>query len=81
MKKVQLSILIGFVLGLVTSYFTLDYNGWTLNRMDPNGKVMSSTSELDFNLITNGFLLIVGFTILIYILLTVIEKIKRSKSS
>jgi uncharacterized membrane protein len=72
--KTWISIIAGIVFGLILSYFFLDYNGWTLQQIDDSGKVINTTNELDFNLITNSFLIMVALTVLIYGVWTLIER-------
>lgn len=42
--------------------------------MDVNGEVTKTINELDFNLITNSFLIVLGVSILIYVIWRFIEK-------
>ena len=72
--KGWISLLSGLIIGIIISYFVLDYKGWTIYQMDVNGEVTKTINELDFNLITNSFLIVLGVTILIYVIWTFIEK-------
>jgi high-affinity Fe2+/Pb2+ permease len=72
--KIWISIITGIVFGFILSYIFLDYNGWTLIQGDENGNVINTTNELDFNLITNSFLIMVVVSVLIYGAWTLIER-------
>lgn len=78
--KVWFSLLGGLVIGIILSYFFLEYNGWAIHHMGENGEVVKTIKELDFNLITNGFLIVVGVSFLIYVVWTLIERKKSDKS-
>ncbi|PFA69830.1 hypothetical protein CN378_03420 [Bacillus sp. AFS015802] len=78
MKKGWISIVGGIILGLILSFFTLEYDGWKYITVSGNGEVEQVIHELDFNLITNTFLLMTACGILMYSILSMIEK-KRSK--
>ncbi len=78
MKKGWISIISGLILGLIISYFTLDYNGWTIIHHNEDGEVEKTINELDFNLITNSFLIVVASIIMIYLLQKLNDKY-RSK--
>lgn len=72
--KVWLSLLSGLIIGLILSYFFLDYNGWTLHLTGVNGEVIRTTRELDFNLISNAFLIVMATSAVIYGAWTLVEK-------
>jgi hypothetical protein len=72
--KGWISLLSGLIIGIIISYFVLDYKGWTIYQVDVNGEVTKTINELDFNLITNSFLIVLGVSILIYVIWTFIEK-------
>lgn len=78
MKKGWISIVGGLLLGLAISYVVLDYNGWTLVTIGSNGEATSSINELDFDLMTNAFGLVLICTAVIYGALTVISKKKQA---
>ena len=78
MKKVWLSLISGLILGLIISFYTLDYNGWKMHRLGEKGEVISTINEMDFNLITNCFLIVLVSILVIYILLAVLEKIRKT---
>ncbi|MEI5908076.1 hypothetical protein WAK64_13530 [Bacillus spongiae] len=75
MKKGWISIVGGFIVGFIISFFTLEYNGWTHIFLDSNGEVEKVINELDVNLLTNSFFIIIATAIVIYLLLSIIEKL------
>ncbi|TFI46897.1 hypothetical protein E4O93_15465 [Diaphorobacter sp. DS2] len=69
----------GIVLGVIISYFTLNYTSWTIYEMDFKGNTAKKiTNELDFDLLTNSFLIILACTLLIYIVGTLIDKYRKN---
>ena len=74
MKKGWVSIIGGIIIGLIISYFTLEYDGWQVTHYDKNGEVSQVINEIDVNLITNSFLIIVASAVAVYIALTLIGK-------
>ncbi|WP_061809632.1 hypothetical protein [Rossellomorea vietnamensis] len=78
MKKGWISIVGGIIVGLILSFFTLEYDGWKYITVSGNGEVEQVIHELDFNLITNTFLLMMACGIILYSILSMIEK-KKSK--
>ena len=79
MKNGWLSIVSGLIIGLIISYFTLEYNGLTIIHMNKDGEVKKTINDLDFNLITNSFLIVVASIIVISILLNIIDKYRNNK--
>ncbi|MBN8191902.1 hypothetical protein JI667_07045 [Bacillus sp. NTK074B] len=79
MKKGWMSIVGGIIGGLILSFFTLEYDGWKYITVSGNGEVEQVIHELDFNLITNAFLLMIVCGIILYSLLSMIEK-KKSRN-
>ncbi|BCB02754.1 hypothetical protein [Bacillus sp. KH172YL63] len=80
MKKGWISVIGGIVVGLILSFRFLEYNGWIIYKMDEEGQVESTVKEMDFNLITNSFLLIVASALIIYFVLRMIERVWPGKS-
>lgn len=74
MKKGWISIVIGLILGLALSYFLLSYNGWTMISIGKDGETLSSVNELDFDLITNAFGLVLLCIGVVYGTLSVFNK-------
>jgi hypothetical protein len=77
MKKGWISIIGGLILGLIISFFTLEYNGWTFIRHNRNGEVYQVTNEIDINLMMNSLLIIAASGMAIYIVLRLVEKFFR----
>lgn len=69
MNKTFISIVGGLIVGLVISFFTLDYNGLTIVHHNQAGEVEKVINELDFNLLSNSLLIVIASIIVIYILL------------
>ncbi|WP_264737322.1 hypothetical protein [Cytobacillus firmus] len=61
--KVWISLLSTLLIGIILSYFFLDYN-WTIHQMGENSE-------------SNGFLIVVAVSILIYVVWTKIERKKE----
>lgn len=74
MKKGWLSILVGLVIGLALSYFLLSYNGWTMVSIGKDGETLNSVNELDFDLITNAFGIVLFCIAVVYGTLSVFSK-------
>ncbi|MGH2318626.1 hypothetical protein ACRC6Q_12710 [Planococcus sp. SE5232] len=74
MRKGWISIIGGFVLGIVISFFTLEYNGWQIIRHGRDGMAYQKINDLDIDLLHNSFLIIVVSCIGIYFVLTLLEK-------
>ncbi|WP_175989490.1 hypothetical protein [Bacillus sp. Marseille-Q1617] len=74
MKKSLTSIIGGVIIGLIISFFTLEYDGWKFVQHNSDGEVYQVLNEIDVNHITNSFLIIVGSGVAIYISLTLFEK-------
>ena len=74
MMKTWFSLLCGLIIAFTLSYFFLGYNGWTIHQTGKNGEITKTINELDFNLITNAFLIMMAASILIYGVWTLIEK-------
>lgn len=79
MKKGWISVSLGLIVGAIISYFTLNYDGWTIHYYDGDGNRLQTIHELDINLLMNGFIIIVAVSALIYFIWTIIEK-KVSKT-
>ncbi|MEG9295148.1 hypothetical protein V6B33_01695 [Mangrovibacillus sp. Mu-81] len=65
-------------MGLIISIFALEYDGWKYILVDGSGEVeVVNDLDLDFNLITNTFLIMVGSGIFIYLMLVVVKRLKK----
>jgi heme/copper-type cytochrome/quinol oxidase subunit 2 len=72
--KGKISIISGLLIGLLISYFTLDYRGSSTSLLGVDGKVLNEITELDFSFINNAFIIIVITSGIIYYLLVKLEK-------
>lgn len=73
MKKGWISILSGFIFGLVISFTTLRYDGWKIIKHDKNAAAFQGIKELEFYLITNSFFIMMVSGIGIYLILSTFE--------
>jgi heme/copper-type cytochrome/quinol oxidase subunit 2 len=80
--KGKTSIISGLLIGLLISYFILDYRESSTSHLGVDGKVLNKITELDFSFINNAFIIIVITSGIIYYLLVKLEKSeqKRNKS-
>jgi hypothetical protein len=72
--KGKISIISGLLIGLLISYFTLDYRGSSTSYLVVDGKVLNEITEMDFSFINNAFIIIVITSGIIYYLLVKLEK-------
>ncbi len=77
MNKTLISIVCGLIVGLLISFFTLDYNGLTIVHHNQAGEVEKVINELDFNLLSNSLLIVIASIIVIYIFLRLKDKIAK----
>lgn len=77
MKKGWISIFGGIVLGIIISFFTLEYSGWQINRYNRDGMFYQRINEIDINLVNNSFIIIVVSCIAIYLVLFLSEKLRN----
>ncbi len=78
MKKAFFSILGGLVLGLILSFILFDYqSSWTsyLNRAGVDQVV----KEMDFDFVFNTSLMVIGISILIFLIWSLVDKKKDDK--
>ncbi|TMU83599.1 hypothetical protein FGG79_19445 [Bacillus sp. BHET2] len=80
MKKGWISVIGGFIAGLILSFEFLEYNGWIIHKMSTEGEIESTMKEMDFNMITNSFLLMAVSALSIYLVLRLIEIVWKRKS-
>ncbi len=74
MLKKIVSIIGGIIISLVISYFTLSYDGHEIHFHDRDGNRFQIIQEPDTNLMMNGLLIVLGTTLIIYLVWTFIEK-------
>ncbi|MBD7908549.1 hypothetical protein [Sporosarcina gallistercoris] len=74
MKKFGLSLLGGSVLGIILSVVFMDYQKTSYEVLHQAGVEKRTVKDLDFEFVFNASLLILGFTVVIYVIWTYIEK-------
>ncbi|WP_432352920.1 hypothetical protein [Sporosarcina sp. A2] len=79
MKKLALSLVGGGVIGLILSFLLMDYENSSYEILHQAGVGKRTISEMDFEFVFNSFFLILGFTIVIYVIWTYIEKKRDTK--
>ncbi|WP_282019469.1 hypothetical protein [Planomicrobium okeanokoites] len=78
MKKSFLSILGGLVLGLILSFLLFDYQSSWSTHLNRAG-VDQIVNEMDFDFVFNSSLLVIGISILIFLVWSFVEKKKDEK--
>lgn len=76
MKKFGLSLLGGSVLGIILSVVFMDYQKTGYEVLHQAGVAKRTVKDADFEFLFNASLLVLGFTIVIYVIWTYIEKKK-----
>lgn len=74
MKKGKIAIFSGIIIGLIVAFFSLEYNGMTLINVKPDGSEQV-INEIDFNLVTDTFLIIMVSVLAMYLILSLINKL------
>lgn len=74
MKKFGLSLLGGSVIGIILSVIFLDYKKTSYEVLHQAGVAKRTVQDMDLEFLFNASLLIIGFTVVIYVLWTYIEK-------
>lgn len=78
MKKFTFSLLGGIMIGIVLAFSLWDYSGATYEIIGQAG-VDRTIKEMDFAFLFNTSLIVLAFTVLIYLVWTFIEKKKHEK--
>jgi hypothetical protein len=73
-KKGKIAIFSGIMIGLIIAFFRLEYNVMTLIYVMPDGSEQV-VNEIDFNLVTDTFLIIVASVLAMYLILSLINKL------
>jgi H+/Cl- antiporter ClcA len=73
-KKGKIAIFSGIMIGLIIAFFRLEYNGMTLIYIEADGSEQV-VHEIDFNLVTDTFLIIVVSVLAMYLILSLINKL------
>ncbi|TFE00629.1 hypothetical protein [Jeotgalibacillus salarius] len=74
MKKFFFSLLGGIFFGGIISFFLMDYRDTGYELGNYYGITSKTVKELDFNFIFNVGIIIIGVSILIFVIWTYIEK-------
>lgn len=78
MKKFSFSFLGGIVIGAILSFFFWDYSAPTFEVINDTGEDYTVT-EMDFDFVFNASLLILAFSVLLYVIWTFADKKKDEK--
>ena len=78
MKKAFLSILGGLVLGLILSFLLFDYQSSWSTHLNRAG-VDQIVNEMDFDFVFNSSLLVIGISILIFLVWSFVDKKRDEK--
>lgn len=79
LKKISFSLLGGVLIGLAISFVLMDYKDMSFEILDQGGIESRWIREMDFNFIFNASLLIIGTSILLFVIWTFIEKFVAKK--
>ncbi|MGG0643508.1 hypothetical protein ABE021_06165 [Sporosarcina gallistercoris] len=74
MKRFGLSLLGGSVLGIILSVVSMDYQKMSYEVLHQAGVAKRTVTDMDFEFLFNASLLILGCTVVIYVIWTYIEK-------
>ena len=78
MKKAFFSILGGLVLGLILSFILFDYQSSWISHLNRAG-VDQIVREMDFDFVFNTSLMVIGISILIFLIWSFADKKKDEK--
>ncbi|MFC6040131.1 hypothetical protein ACFPYN_11940 [Paenisporosarcina macmurdoensis] len=78
-KKISFSLLGGLLIGLAISLVLMDYKDMSFEILDQGGIESRWIREIDFNFIFNASLLVIGTSILLFVIWTFIEKFVAKK--
>ncbi|TDL31503.1 hypothetical protein E2R51_14170 [Jeotgalibacillus sp. S-D1] len=74
MKKFSLSLIGGVIIGLFLSFLLMDYEDIRYDIQGLGGIESRTIREMDFDFVFNASFIIVGISILIFVIWTVVEK-------
>ncbi|SEN60710.1 hypothetical protein SAMN04487786_4080 [Paenisporosarcina quisquiliarum] len=74
MRKLPLSLLGGTIIGLIVSFTLMDYRDIKYEIRNQGGIESRWIREMDFDFVFNASALIIGISVLIFIVWTFIEK-------
>ncbi|MDW0110914.1 hypothetical protein [Sporosarcina aquimarina] len=76
MKKLILSLAGGSLAGIILSFLLMNYESMSYEIFDQAGVAKRTVKDMDFDFVFSAALLVVGCTIVIYVIWTYIEKKK-----
>lgn len=74
MKKFSFSLLSGVLIGLALSFVLMDYKDMSFEILEQGGIESRWIREMDFDFVFNASLLVIGTSILLFVIWTFIEK-------
>ncbi|MCZ8534303.1 hypothetical protein [Psychrobacillus psychrodurans] len=74
MRKLSLSLLGGTITGLIVSFILMDYRDIKYEIRNQGGIESRWIREMDFDFVINASALIIGISVLIFVVWTFIEK-------
>lgn len=74
MRKLSLSLLGGTIIGLIVSFTLMDYRDIKYEIRNQGGIESRWIREMDFDFVFNASALIIGISVLIFVVWTFIEK-------
>jgi len=74
MKKFPLSLLGGVIIGLIVSFLLMDYEDIRYEVRNLGGIESRWIREMDFDFVFNASILVIGISILIFVIWTLVEK-------
>ena len=74
MRKLSLSLLGGTIIGLIVSFTLMDYRDIKYEIRNQGGIESRWIREMDFDFVFNASALIIGISVLIFVIWTSIEK-------
>ena len=79
LKKISFSLLGGVLIGLAISFVLMDYKDMSFEILDQRGIESRWIREMDFDFVFNASLLVIGTSILLFVIWTFIEKFVAKK--
>jgi hypothetical protein len=79
LKKISFSLLGGVLIGLAIAIVPMDYKDMSFEILDQGGIESRSIREKDFDFVFNVSLLVIGTSILLFVIWTFIEKFVAKK--
>jgi hypothetical protein len=79
LKKISFSLLGGVLIGLAISFVLMDYKDMSFEILDQGGIESRWIREMDFDFVFNASLLVIGTSILLFVICTFIEKFVAKK--